>query len=285
MNEAGHSWSSSYRLVAAEKWKAKSAAMGRAVTEALVEYARPAAGMQVLDVASGTGEPAISLAERIGPGGHVSAVDLSPDLLEIAARRARQRALENVSFHQGDAHKLPFPENTFNLATCRFGVMFFADVNQALRELYRVVKPGARACFAAWGPFEQPYWQSTMGVVVKHVGAPAIAPGSEDPFRFAMPGSLSAALQKAGFGSVKEETRKLPWWWPGEPAELWEYAKGVSAPFRALLERVPEEKWPAINSEIVSAIRKYADEDGVHFEAEVVMASGEKARSTEYGNR
>lgn len=270
------SWGSSYRLVAAEKWKAKSAAMGRPVTEALVEYSRPAAGMQVLDVASGTGEPAISLAERVGPSGHVSALDLSSDLLEIARRRAQQRGLENLSFHQGDAHQLPFPDNSFDLATCRFGVMFFAEVNRALQELHRVLKPGARACFAAWGPFEQPYWQNTMGIVLRHVGGPALAPGGEDPFRFAELGSLTQALKKAGFGAVEEETKKLPWWWPGEPAELLEYAKGVSAPFRPLLERVPASKWPEINAEIITALGKYADEDGVHFEAEVVFASGQK---------
>ena len=76
--------------------------------------------MQVLDVASGTGEPAISLGERVGPAGHVSGLDLSADLLEIATRRAQQRGLGNVSFHPGDAHKLPFANETFDLATCRF---------------------------------------------------------------------------------------------------------------------------------------------------------------------
>lgn len=276
MSEPAQSWGSSYRLVAAEKWKAKSAAMGRAVTEALVEYSRPAAGMQVLDVASGTGEPAISLGERVGFGGHVSALDISSDLLEIARRRAQQRGLENVSFHQGDVHQLPFPAQSFDLATCRFGVMFFHDVNKALREVHRVLKPGARACFAAWGPFQQPYWQTTMGIVVKHVGGSALDPGGEDPFRFAKPGSLTAVLRGAGFDPVEEDVRKLPWWWPGEPGELWEYARSVSVPFRGMLDRVPEASWPAIDSEVISAVGKYADDDGVHFEAEIVMASGQK---------
>jgi len=269
-------WGESYRLIAAEKWKAKSAAMGRPLTEALVEYARPRAGMHMLDLASGTGEPAITLAERMGPQGHVSALDQSAELLEIARKRAEQRGLANISFQQGDAHKLPFTDQSFDLATCRFGVMFFADVELALRELRRVLKPGARACFAAWGPFEQPYWQSMMGVVLKHVGGPALAPGAPDPFRFAQPGSLSAALRAAGFGQIEEETKKLPWSWPGEPEEVWEYARALSTPFRALLERVPEQKWPQINAEVYAAVRKYAREDGVHFGAEIVMASGTK---------
>ena len=83
----GSQWGHSYRLIASEKWKIKSAAMGRDATHALVDYARPQAGMQVLDLASGTGEPAITLASRIGPEGHVVALDLSPELLQIAEER------------------------------------------------------------------------------------------------------------------------------------------------------------------------------------------------------
>jgi 2-polyprenyl-3-methyl-5-hydroxy-6-metoxy-1,4-benzoquinol methylase len=82
-------WGSSYRLIASEKWKAKSAVMGRDLTAALVEYSRPKPGMKILDLASGTGEPAISLAARVGSGGHVTALDLSSDLLQIATRDGR----------------------------------------------------------------------------------------------------------------------------------------------------------------------------------------------------
>jgi SAM-dependent methyltransferase len=183
-------WGSSYRLIAAEKWRAKSAAMGRPLTEALVEYVQPRPGMQVLDLASGTGEPAISLAARIGPQGHVTALDLSADLLEIARNRARHRGLRNISFHQADAHHLPFPDNSFDQATSRFGVMFFADAPRALRELHRVLRPQARCGFAAWGPFEQPYWKTTMGIVCKHVGGVPIPPGAQDPLLFCRAGQF-----------------------------------------------------------------------------------------------
>src|SRR5579864_1937723 len=137
------SWGSQYRLVASEKWKAKSAAMGQPVTDALVEYAQPTPGMRVLDLASGTGEPAISLASRVGPTGHVTALDVSADLLEIAGKRARNRGLKNFTTQDADAHSLPFPDGKFDLATSRFWVMFFRQAEGALRELRRVLRPGA----------------------------------------------------------------------------------------------------------------------------------------------
>jgi len=269
-------WGNQYRLVASEKWKAKSAAMGQPVTDALVEYAQPSPGMRVLDLASGTGEPAISLASRVGAQGHVTALDLSPGLLEIAAQRARARGLTNLTTQPADAHSLPFPDNSFDLATSRFGVMFFGDPRLALQELGRVLRPGARACFLAWGPFDQPYWQSMMGIVHRHVGGPLLEPDGPNPFRFAAPGSLSAVLRSAGFNAVEEETKVLPWTWPGPVEELWEYAQSVAVPFRPLLERVPAEQWPQIHAEVHAAVRQYADGEQVAFGASVVFASGKK---------
>src|ERR1700719_1109783 len=92
--ESKPDWGNQYRLVASEKWKAKSAAMGQPVTDALVEFAQPAIEMRVLDLASGTGEPAISLASTVGEHGHVTALDLSADLLEIAAGARTPRPQE-----------------------------------------------------------------------------------------------------------------------------------------------------------------------------------------------
>jgi len=272
-------WGSSYRLIASEKWKAKSAAMGRDVTEALVEYARPKPGMKVLDLASGTGEPAISLATRVGSEGHVTALDLSGDLLEIATKRAEQRGLTNFLTQQADAHELPFSDQSFDLVTSRFGVMFFKDCEKAFGEAHRVLKPGARACFLAWGPFEQPYWSSTMGIVARRVGGPTLVPGGPDPFKFARPGTLSSVLRKAGFSNVEEETKSLPWTWPGTAEEVWEQAQAVATPFLPLLQRVPASKRDEIDREVIDAIQQYADGENIKFGAVVVLVSGTKSDS------
>src|SRR5579862_9914830 len=269
-------WGNSYRLIASDKWKAKSAAMGKGVTETLVRYAAPNPGMQVLDLASGTGEPAISLAIRVGEQGQVTALDLSPELLAIAKKRALERGLENFITQQGDAHSLPFADNSFDLATSRFGVMFFSDIGLALRELRRVLRQNARATLLAWGPFDQPYWQSMMGVVHRHVGGSLLDAEGPNPFRFADPGSLSAVLRAAGLIEVEEETKTLPWAWPGPAEEVWEQNRAVAVPFRPMLERVPADEWPQIHAEVHQAVAKYWDGEKIAFGAQVMLASGKK---------
>jgi SAM-dependent methyltransferase len=267
-------WGASHRLMASEKWKAKSAAMGRDVTDELVEYSRPRRGMKVLDLASGTGEPAISLASCVGAEGQVTALDLSSELLKIAWERAQQRGLTNFSIQQGDAHQLPFRDQSFDLVTSRFGVMFFEDGESALREAHRVLHPGARACLLAWGPFEQPYWSTMIGVVVKQVGGPALVPGGADPFKFAPPGSLSSVMRKAGFRDVEEEAKSLPWTWPGTAEEVWQQMQAVATPFLPLLERVPPERRDEIDREVIAAIQQCSRGNRIEFGAVVVLASG-----------
>jgi ubiquinone/menaquinone biosynthesis C-methylase UbiE len=139
----------------------------REATDALIEVARILPGLIILAIASGTVEPAFTLAKAVGPDGRVIATDLAPDMLAAAEENARGDGLANLS-SQADAHALPFPDESFDRVTCRFGVMYFAEVGQALGEIRRVLRPGGLIALAAWGPVEQNILaMCTMGPLLK----------------------------------------------------------------------------------------------------------------------
>ena len=246
--------------------------MGQDVTDALIDIARPRPGTQVLDVACGTGAPALKIARLIAPAGHVTATDLAPDPLLVAAERARERSLVNISFQRADVHALPFPDESFDLLTCRLGVMFFPDLPRALGEMHRVLRPGGRVALLAWGPFEQPYFESTAAVVMRHTGA-GLPPSARAMFKFAAPGSLASALLQAGFRQAEDEIREVPWVWPDFIAELWEYFQAVTIPFRPLFEQVRPEQRDLVAREVHAALQPYWDGKQVNLTAKVVLAS------------
>ncbi len=268
-------WATFARMNAANRWEQPSAAMGRGATEAIVEYARPQPGMRVLDVGSGTGAPALQVARRVAPAGHVTATDRSPEPLKIAAQRARERSLTNISFEQVDVHKLPYADEMFDLVTSRLAVMFFSDLPRALAEIRRVLKPGGRAAFLAWGPMEQPYFEATGLTILRHIGG-ELPEAAQEVFKFGKAGSLSGELAKAGFREVHEELRTVPWVWPRPVDELWQYYQAVTIPFRPVLERIPPEKMEAIAHDVHDAFSRFWDGEKVNMTADFVLASGVK---------
>src|SRR3954470_11643436 len=103
-------WNSFARANASQRWRASSAAMGSDATRALVAEAQIVEGLSVLDVASGTGEPAISIATALHGTGRVVASDISEGPLKIARERAVSRGLTNIEFQTADAMALPFAD-------------------------------------------------------------------------------------------------------------------------------------------------------------------------------
>ena len=279
---AEQSWDSFARLNAGERFRAQSAEMGAAVTEAIVEAANVDAagrvgrghgldGFRVLDVACGSGEPSISMAALLKGSGEVVGVDMAEAPLEVARARARQRGLENVQYMQADVHALPFADASFDRVTSRLGVMFFGDLAKALREMHRVLRPGGRMALLTWGAMEQPYFESTIGTVRRVRPELEVPAAARQMFKFGVPGSSSAALGAAGFGGIDERVRRLRWDWHGSPEEMWDYFRGVTVPFRALLEKVEGDA--EVQQAVVAALRERYDGEWVRFEAEMVVAT------------
>ena len=265
-------WNSFGRANASQKWRRQSAVMGHDMTQAIVEAAHVQPGMRVLDIACGTGEPAISLAALLAGDGEVVGVDISPEPLKIAEERATQRGLSNAIFQQADAHALPFPDNSFDCITSRLGIMFFADLPRALSEMRRVLKPEGRAILLVWGPFEQPYFHTTIGTALRMLPNAVMPESGRKMFALADGDRLTQALEQAGFLQVKEELVTVPWTWIGTPEEIWEYFQNVTVPFASLLQSIPAERRAEIDAAVLKAISQYCDGTSIKFTATVNIA-------------
>jgi len=122
-----------------EKYRAVIRQMFAPVTRALMEDAGIISGSAVLDVATGTGEPALSIADLVGPAGRVVGTDAVPEMVEAARREGRRQKRDNVSFAVAFSDSLPFTDNTFDAGVSRFGVMFFPSPVDGVRDILRVL--------------------------------------------------------------------------------------------------------------------------------------------------
>jgi ubiquinone/menaquinone biosynthesis C-methylase UbiE len=122
-------------------------------------------GMRVLDVCAGSGASAIPAAEIVGPTGTVVAVDAARTLLSLLERKARARHLDRVHVVAGDLLHLGVAEAAFDAVVCVFGIFFVADMERAVRELWRSVRPGGQLAVTTWGadvfePMDSQFWDA-----------------------------------------------------------------------------------------------------------------------------
>jgi ubiquinone/menaquinone biosynthesis C-methylase UbiE len=126
-------------------------------------------GARVLDLCSGSGASALPAAERVGPDGFVLGIDLAERLLTLARAKAAKRGLTNIEFRTGDMLDLGLPAASFDAVVCVFGIFFVPDMAQAVRELWRLVRPGGKLAITTWGrdffePADSLFWDAVRSV-------------------------------------------------------------------------------------------------------------------------
>ena len=269
-------WTGEKTVVAWRKWHAQIAAFTRGATEAILEAAHLSPGMRVLDLACGVGDPALSIAQEVAPSGRVTATDLGPGMMSLAEELARKKGLTNIEFRQANAESLPFADACYDVISCRFGIMFFPDLPKALHECLRVLKPGGRAAFVAWGKLAQPFFTTTAGILLKHLPAPPPPPDPDAPslFMFGERGRLRRSLETAGFSNVHEEDRIIAGRWSTSVEEYWEQFTEVAAPFRPLLEQLTPEKKAEAKAESLAALNKFWSSKELNIPLEIVIGTG-----------
>lgn len=168
-----------------------------------IEAADVGAGMRVLDLASGAGQPALSIARAIGEDGQVIATDTVREMVSYMRGRFRSLGVPGLSCERADMEALPYEDEAFDRVTCRFGIMFAPDPDAALREALRVLKPGGRGAWMVWGPLED---TTVFAVLHREVRAFLDLPPAPalPQFRFGEAGLLAGALDRAGFAAVEE---------------------------------------------------------------------------------
>lgn len=233
----------------------------------LVELMALAAGARVLDVGTGIGAVLLPAAERVGVNGRVVGIDLSSAMLQVAERAARAKGLSNLQLLKMDAERLEFPDDTFDAVTCGFSLFFFPAMDAALREIYRVCKPGGRIGVTMWSrtppPFD-PAWK----IFAEQVRAYGIEVRMPQKIAYA-PAEVEALLARAGFIGIETrcETRDVVY----ASAEDW-WAFQFTMGSRAALERMDDETRARFKEECLAKLRPLFRADGLYLPAPVIYA-------------
>ena len=193
------------------------------------------AGDRVLDVGCGTGAHALAAAERVGQGGEVVALDISPILLERARARSTRLGLP-VRTRLADAQTDDLGSGTFDFATSRFGVMFFSEPAAAFANIACAVRPGGRMIFAVWAAAaENPWWAVPARVAEARLcPLPPTEANAPGPMGLADRTYVVRVLRDAGFRDADVIPVDLDMHHPGDADSLAELALRIGPAARAM---------------------------------------------------
>ena len=251
------------------------------VTEAIVEEAQMEKSQTVLDVATGPGEPALTMASKVGAEGKVRGVDAISEMVAAARREASRLGLGNAQFEAAFADELPFADETFDAVVSRFGVMFFPSPVDGIREMLRVLKPGKKLVLAVWHFAEKnPFHYALSRVVDRFVASPPLEPDALEAFRFAAPGKLLELMKEAGVTAASERLMHFKIDAPMTVVDYLTLRLEISEKLREKVSKLSAEKLEEMKREALEAIEVYSTGKGISFPAEILILSGVKKRAT-----
>lgn len=229
-----------------------------AVSERMLDLACLGPGMRVLDLASGMGEPALRAARRVGPSGFVLGTDLVDGMLEAAREQARAEGLSNIDFRAVEAEALEVPEQSFDVATVRWGLMYMARPELALERVWRALRPSGRLVCALWaGPEEVEYASLPRRSMERFHPVPPSDPEAPGVFRFSRPERLRPLLERSGFTLEHVESMHVPVMEATDGAGVARWIRGFGGPVAKLVAELPEATQRAWEDEVARACEPY----------------------------
>jgi ubiquinone/menaquinone biosynthesis C-methylase UbiE len=226
-------------------------------------------GQRVLDVATGTGIAAEAALAVVGPGGHVTAADISPAMVD----RARQRLAgsPNTSVVVSDGRSLSFHQGTFDAVLCSLGLMFFPDPARGLSEFHRVLRPGGRAAVSVSTTPERSYNGRINVIIARYV--PSLAEAAARTFSLGDDVRLRSLFEGAGFRDIEITTEAHRFVLPSFEAYFAPFEQGGASSGQAYVA-LPEAERRAVREEVRRNLR---DKGGpIEIEVDERLASGRR---------
>jgi ubiquinone/menaquinone biosynthesis C-methylase UbiE len=246
------------------------------VTVRMLNLAHLGPGARVIDVAAGTGEPALSAAERVGSSGYVLATDLSSNILRFAAHEAQTRGLSEAVFQTRvlDGENLDLAEATFDAALSRLGLIYFPDRVRGLAEMWRVLVPGGRAVVAGFTvPERNPFFSIPIGIIRRRMHLPPPEPGQPGPFSLGDPSVMQEAYRRAGFRAIETHivsaALRLP-----SASVCAQFERESFGALQQMLSGVSVDEQMAAWEEIEEGLRRFDGSGGFETPTELIVGVG-----------
>lgn len=236
----------------------------------LLELANIQKGDKIIDIACGTGLVSFPAAEFTGEKGSVLANDISDKMVAMGIDIARERNVSNISFRRMDAEELSVEDNSFDIALCALGLMYFPDPLKAIREMHRVLTKSGHAVVAVWGQRKNCGWAEVFEIVDRRVTS-EVCPMF---YNLGNEGTLKQYLAAGGFQNISvERINTLLHYNTDEEACGAAFLGGpVALAFSKFSDDVKKE----VYIEYLESIKSYKGSDGYHVPGEFVVAIGYK---------
>ena len=253
-----------------DMWLPHIAPVGEALLAAL--EARP--GERILDLASGTGEPALTLARRLKGHATIFGIDAADGMIQVAQAKVMKEKLQGISFHCMPAEDLAYHDNSFDRILCRFGVMLFNDPLQGMKEMRRVLKPGGRFAIAVWStpecmPVNHWAYETFKSLLPEDLHPPLAKLTS-----LSAPGLLQDLLNEAGFAGFSVERRAFDYQF-GSFEELWDTVE-ASDILKQQYDALPQNERGKIRDEVGRFARDFIHDGQLRIPHEYLVAVGSK---------
>lgn len=197
-------------------------------------------------------------------------------MVDISRKNAVNRGILNVETVVSGVCELPFPDNTFDAISCRFGFMFFPDLEAAAREMTRVLKPGGRIATSVWNTADKNFWVTCiMSAIGRNTSLPVPMPGATGMFRCAGSGFMSDLFSKAGLKNIIETEifGKLNC---GNAEGYWNFMSEVAGPVAAALGKVNNTIKLKIKDEVIMSIQQKYPVGATAVDSNALVIYGEK---------